>query len=273
MPAGAFAVHQLRYWLAFGSRAAAELQAQGHSYLHSVVPWIVLLLALSIGAFLLSLGRAFGGRSSLSRHTLSFATLWLLCSAGLVAIYVSQEFLEGLFATGHPGGLIGIFGYGGWWSIPAAIAVGLCPVGGVPRCAAGARGGRRSSSPWPARRPVGRAAPCWLRRDVPLPALAPLADGWSGGPSRLSSRAEPRGSVSARDGRRSVTRDRPDHNLEEDHPRSLMGRARVVAASAGSGSSAAGPRPRRRTLVSARPCRWPASCSSTAWPCRPRRAA
>ena len=51
--------------------------------------------------------------------------MWALCSTALVAIYVSQEFLEGLFATGHPGGLAGIFAYGGWWSIPAAIAVGL----------------------------------------------------------------------------------------------------------------------------------------------------
>ena len=40
-------------------------------------------------------------------------------------MYTTQEFLEGLFATGHPAGLAGIFGYGGWWSIPAALAVGL----------------------------------------------------------------------------------------------------------------------------------------------------
>jgi vacuolar-type H+-ATPase subunit I/STV1 len=179
MPAGAFAVHQLRYWLAFGTRAAAELQAQGHSYLHSVVPWIVLLLALCMGAFLLALGRAFGGRSSLPRHTLSFGTLWLLCAAGLVAIYVSQEFLEGLFATGHPGGLIGIFGYGGWWSIPAAIAVGLvlsATFHGARRVL-GAVADHRLRGGVPPSRP--RSA-VWTRRDVPLPALAPLADGWSG---------------------------------------------------------------------------------------------
>ena len=125
MPAGAFAVHQLRYWLAYGNRAGAELAAQGHSYLHSVVPWIVLLIALAVGAFLLALGRALSGGGSLPRYTLSFAALWLLCAACLVAVYTTQEFLEGLFATGHPGGLAGIFGYGGWWSIPAALAVGL----------------------------------------------------------------------------------------------------------------------------------------------------
>lgn len=113
VPAGALAVHQLRYWLAFGSNATAELQAQGHSYLHSLVPWIVLLIAISAGVFLRALGGALGGRCSLPRYTWSFAVLWLVCAACLVAIYVCQEFLEGLFATGHPGGLIGIFGYGG----------------------------------------------------------------------------------------------------------------------------------------------------------------
>jgi hypothetical protein len=179
MPAGAFAVHQLRYWLAFGGRAAAELQHQGHSYLHSVVPWSVLLLAAGVGAFLVSLGRAFGGRTSVPRHTLSFAALWFLCSACLFTIYVSQEFLEGLFATGHPGGLIGIFGYGGWWSIPAALAVGLV----LTAAFHGARrvlevvADRYGERPRPTVRPP--ASPR-LRRDVLPQVLAPLANGWSG---------------------------------------------------------------------------------------------
>ena len=89
------------------------------------MPWIVLVIALVAGAFLRALGRAFGGRCSLPRYTVSFAALWLVCAACLVAIYVCQEFLEGLFATGHPAGLAGIFGYGGWWSVPAAVGVGL----------------------------------------------------------------------------------------------------------------------------------------------------
>ena len=33
----------------------------------------------------------------------------------LVLIYAGQEFLEGLLAAGHPTGLQGIFGDGGWW--------------------------------------------------------------------------------------------------------------------------------------------------------------
>jgi hypothetical protein len=125
MPAAAFAVHQLRYWLAFGGHAGVQLQAQGHSYLHSLVPWIVLLIAIAVGGFLRVLGRALGGRRSLARYTASFAALWLLCAVSLVAIYVCQEFLEALFVTGHPSGLAGMFGYGGWWCVPAAMGVGL----------------------------------------------------------------------------------------------------------------------------------------------------
>jgi hypothetical protein len=125
VPPAALAVHQLRYLLAFGGKAGTELTQQGHSYLHSVVPWIMLVIGLGIGAFLWALGRAMAGRLSAPRYTFSLAALWLVCSLCLVAIYVTQESLEGLFATGHPGGIAGIFGSGGWWSIPAALCVGL----------------------------------------------------------------------------------------------------------------------------------------------------
>ena len=125
VPAAAIAVHQLRYLLAFGSTAGVELQRQGHSYLHSIAPWIVAALAWAVGAFLSSLGRALKGQTSAPRYGLSLAALWLVCAASLVVIYSGQEFLEGLLATGHPAGLVGIFGYGGWWAIPSAVCVGL----------------------------------------------------------------------------------------------------------------------------------------------------
>jgi hypothetical protein len=118
-------VHQLRFLLAFGSGAGAELKETGHSYLHSVVPWIMLLVGLSVGAFLWSLGQAATGKRSASRRGLSFFALWFVCASCLLAIYCTQEFLEGLFATGHPTGLAGIFGFGGLWSIPSAAGVGL----------------------------------------------------------------------------------------------------------------------------------------------------
>lgn len=178
MPAAAFAVHQLRFWLAFGGHAGAALQAQGHTYLHSVVPWIVLLVAVAAGAFLRALGGAMGGRCSMPRYTLSFAALWLLCATCLVAIYMCQELLEGLFAMGHSGGLLGTFGYGGWWSIPAALTVGLVLAAifhgarWVLRGIAERRGGENRA----VRRTVATASPF----DVLIPRLAPLADGWSG---------------------------------------------------------------------------------------------
>jgi hypothetical protein len=178
LPPAAFAVHQLRYWLAFGSNAGVELQRTGHSYLHSVVPWLVLLLGLAVGGFLRALGRAFAGQTSPARFTLSLTALWLVCSAALVSIFACQEFLEGLFATGHPAGWVGIFGYGGWWSIPVAVAVGLV-------LAAAFHGATWVLRAVAQRRRPGIAvtrtrAPAARRpRQVLAPRLAPIAGGWS----------------------------------------------------------------------------------------------
>jgi hypothetical protein len=178
MPAAAFAVHQLRYWLEFGSQAGVELERQGHSYLHSAVPWIVFLIAVAVGAFLRALGGAFGGQRSVPRRTVSFAGLWLLCSGSLVAIYMSQELLEGLFATGHPGGLVGIFGFGGGWSAPAAAAVGLV----LAAVFFGARWVLHEVAERyrQDRGPVGAPSTDGRRpRDVFVFRLAPLVGGWS----------------------------------------------------------------------------------------------
>ena len=128
MPAAAIAVHQLRYWLAYGSRANAELAAQGHSYLHSLVPWTVFGIAVGTGLFLRRLARALRTRSQPTTTRLPAGGLWLATWIGLVAIYATQETLEALLATGHPGGVAGVFGHGGWWAIPAAAAVALLVV-------------------------------------------------------------------------------------------------------------------------------------------------
>jgi H+/gluconate symporter-like permease len=175
----AFVVHQLRYVLAFGWNDGAELRMTGHSYVHSVVPWLVLLLALVAGGFLHAIGRALGGQRTLSRCAVSFTGLWLLCSTALVAIFACQEFLEGLFATGHPAGLAGVFGYGGWWAIPAALCVGLI----LASLFHGAlwvldEVAKRRARPLSA---TGSPPAQTVRRpDVSLPQLAPLAYGWSG---------------------------------------------------------------------------------------------
>lgn len=121
----AFAVHQLRYMLAFGASADAELRRSGHTYLHSVAPWLALVLALVVGGFLRLFGRTLAGQTTLPRYTLSLAGMWLACTGGLLAVFICQEALEGIVIAGHPAGLAGIFGYGGWWAIPAAACFGL----------------------------------------------------------------------------------------------------------------------------------------------------
>ncbi len=144
-----------------------------------MVPWIVLLIALAVGVFMRAFGRALGGQFSLPRYTLSFAALWLTCSACLVAIYVSQELLEGLLETGHPGGLAGIFGYGGWWSVPAALGVGLV----LAAAFHGVRWVLREVAQRNARVvevAARRAVALRPPRDVVVACLTPLADGWSG---------------------------------------------------------------------------------------------
>jgi hypothetical protein len=178
VPVAALAVHQLRYLLAYGGDAGVQLARQGHSYLHSLVPWIVLLIGVAVGGFLWGLGRALAGQRSVPRYTLSLAALWMVCSVCLVAIYATQEFLEGLFATGHPAGLVGIFGYGGWWSIPAAVCVGLV----LAAIFHGARWVLDEVAQRSIRELVcGTVRPATPRRpgDVLLPRVAPLAYGWS----------------------------------------------------------------------------------------------
>jgi hypothetical protein len=123
LPAAAFVVHELRYRLAYGPRADAALAAQGHGYLDSLAPWLVLLLGLALGAFLVRVARSAAGRAG-SRPRRSLAALWALSTASLVAIYAVQELLEGVFAAGHPGGLTGLYGNGGWWSLALAVVFG-----------------------------------------------------------------------------------------------------------------------------------------------------
>lgn len=123
LPAAAFAVHQLRYTLAYGSHANAVLAAQGHSYMDSLAPWLVLLIGLGAGSFLLRVARALEAGSD-DHPRRSFFGLWALVSVSLIGIYAVQELLEGYFAVGHPTGFAGVFGHGGWWALVLAPAVG-----------------------------------------------------------------------------------------------------------------------------------------------------
>jgi hypothetical protein len=123
IPAASLVVHQLRYTLAYGARANAELTAQGHSYLYSLTPWFVFALGIGLALFLrrAALALRTGDAGVFSRR--SSLAVWSLAWVGLVAIYALQELLEELFASGHPGGFAGVFGHGGFWAVPVAAAV------------------------------------------------------------------------------------------------------------------------------------------------------
>jgi hypothetical protein len=164
VPAAAFVVHQLRYMLAYGSHANTELAAQGHSYLNSLVPWFVLALGVALALFVRRAARALRGQDPARVSCGSGFALWLVTWAGLVAIYVVQESLEGLLASGHPGGIGGVLGHGGWWAVPVAAVVALgvlalLRVARVVLLAAARRGARSAWVQLPAlRMPAGVAA-------------------------------------------------------------------------------------------------------------------
>jgi hypothetical protein len=169
-------VHQLRYSFAYGSQASTELADQGHAYLSSLVPWMMVLVAAGLGSYLARLARAWQlGRDG--HATRSFGRTWSATSLSLIAIYSAQELLEGFFADGHPPGLVGVFGDGGWWSIPTVALVGLAiaallRVGSsLVRLAARARRAVRASLVVSA----ARGCSVWLQHARP-----PLADAAAG---------------------------------------------------------------------------------------------
>jgi hypothetical protein len=126
--AGSIIVHELRYVLAYGDGAGAALAEQGHSYLPFVEALVALLAGLALVRFGLSLARAVGGVAPPSAPP-TFGRTWLGTTVALVAVYTLQEGFEGAFAPGHPSGLIGIFGHGGWTTILLSLAVGAVIAG------------------------------------------------------------------------------------------------------------------------------------------------
>ena len=101
MPLAALAVHQGRYYLAFGADTPARLLRDGHSYLGSVVPFVVLSAALALGVLAGRLARAWqgvgaGGRSAVATpHPRSTLRIWALISVLLLVLYCAQELTEG----------------------------------------------------------------------------------------------------------------------------------------------------------------------------------
>jgi hypothetical protein len=121
LTAGAYAVHQLRYAASFGSHADEALHHHGHGYLSAVAPLATLLVAAAIGWLLWSVMRP----ALLDVPQVRFRRAWALSSACLISVYTVQELLEGQFSHGHPEGLAGVFGQGGWTAVPLSVVVGV----------------------------------------------------------------------------------------------------------------------------------------------------
>jgi hypothetical protein len=114
--------------LAYGDGAGAALAQQGHSYLPLLEALVVLLVGAALVRYALSLARAFrGGQPDHEPRT--FIRTWVGASVALVAMYTLQEGFEGAFAPGHPAGLVGIFGHGGWTAILLSLIVGALIAG------------------------------------------------------------------------------------------------------------------------------------------------
>lgn len=119
---GAYVVHQLRYLLAYRSGAADALAEQGHAYLAQIVcPLIGSMLALAMGQLLWSLARP--GRES--KRRMRGLGLVVPAAAALLGVYTVQELLEGALAAGHPVGLDGVLGSGGWLALPLSLVTGF----------------------------------------------------------------------------------------------------------------------------------------------------
>lgn len=116
---GALSVHQLRYLLAHGDDASQALAREGHSYLGMLAPLIALVAGVALLDFLLTVVRRRTGTQPARRMR------WIAATTTLLTIYASQETIEGLLSPGHPAGIDGLIGNGGWVAVPLAIAAGL----------------------------------------------------------------------------------------------------------------------------------------------------
>jgi hypothetical protein len=179
MPAAVLTVHQLRFLLAFGGGSGAELEKEGHQYLSALAAPIAMSVAIVVGLFFARLASAWrDGAAEEGGPRRGFMRLALLIGAALLALYSCQELLEGMLSNGHPEGLNGVFGDGGWWAVPLSFACGTV--------IAAALRGARAAIRWAAarrRRPKashGRPTPTPRPRRLALPRPVPLAGAAAG---------------------------------------------------------------------------------------------
>jgi hypothetical protein len=168
---GALAVHELRYVMAYGSRAQEALAQQGHGYLSDLGGALVALALATLLATLLAGTLAPPARRADQRAGTAFGRTAAQYALALAAIFCAQELIEGALMSGHPEGLAAILAHGGWVAMPLALAAGaLCSLAclvlrGVERTLARLTSGR------PPRRPMALAKPHGAPARLPLVAL------------------------------------------------------------------------------------------------------
>jgi hypothetical protein len=145
---GAFAVHQLRFAVPYGRGASHALAVQGHAYLLPLAPVLVGVLLLAFAHLLGAVAR--GAPAPAVR----FRRLWVGASASLAIVYSLQELIEGLVSRGHPGGLEGVVGHGGWLALPLSIVIGLAIALLSRGASVAAARARRAGRPWRAPAPL-----------------------------------------------------------------------------------------------------------------------
>jgi hypothetical protein len=120
LAAGALALHQLRYMLAYGHDAGHALREQGHAYLAPVTAVVVTIVVIALATGLHHLAAA-----APARPGRRLPWLWPWATGALLAVFAAQESIEGALTPGHPGGLAALVGHGGWVAVPLAAAIGL----------------------------------------------------------------------------------------------------------------------------------------------------
>jgi hypothetical protein len=123
LAAGSIMVHELRYVAVYGSNAGEALAEQGHSYMPWAESLAFVLVTVALIRFCASLLKARSGANP-EEHPPRFGSLWVGATASLVTVYTLQEGIEGAFAPGHPAGLIGVFGHGGWTALIFSLLFG-----------------------------------------------------------------------------------------------------------------------------------------------------
>jgi hypothetical protein len=169
---GAFALHQLRYALAYGDGASRALAHQGHGYLAELGGVLIAVASATLLGTLLAGALSLGtGGEARSRHAtwLRLAGAYVL---GLLAIFCAQELAEGALASGHPGGIAAVLANGGWVGLPLALVIGAaCALASLLlRDATEALAHATATRP-PTRRPIPLVMGGRSRAEAPLVAL------------------------------------------------------------------------------------------------------